>query len=228
MDPITIYSLLGVVALLLAAYAMSLRALSARWPGRWHTLFIWNAFNALIHAIFEGSYLYNCFFISAAFDSAVHHPVAITNFMNDRSRLYGPAYGGNWTSKLWQVYAKADHRWGGADSTVISLELLTVFGAGPLAAWICYGIAKKDWKVSPYLIVLATAELYGGWITFCPEWLTGSQNLDTSNFMFTWVYLFFFNMLWVVFPIYELYVAFGDIRDAFKIRRAVDAQKRLE
>ena len=27
-------------------------------------------------------------------------------------------------------------------------------------------------------------------MTFCPEWLTGSPNLDTSNVLYLWVYLF--------------------------------------
>ena len=53
-----------------------------------------------------------------------------------------------------------------------------------------------------WMVVLATGELYGGelrgmgmvkrseadvkigFMTFCPEWLTGSVNLDTSNFMY--------------------------------------------
>lgn len=26
-------------------------------------------------------------------------------------------------------------------------------------------------------------------MTFCPEWLTGSPNLETSNFLYLWVYL---------------------------------------
>ena len=162
LDPTTIYSLLGVLVLLLTAYTLSLRVLTTSTPGRLRTLFIWNAFNCLIHAIFEGSFLYNAFFTSTPFNSAIHHPATITNFLNDSGRLYGSAYGDNWASKLWLVYSKADHRWAGADATVISLELLTVFGAGPLSAWVCYGIAKRDWKVAPWLIVLATAELYGG------------------------------------------------------------------
>ena len=29
-----------------------------------------------------------------------------------------------------------------------------------------------------------TSELYGGFMTFAPEWLTGSPNLDTSNWMY--------------------------------------------
>ena len=52
-------------------------------------------------------------------------------------------------------------------------------------------------------------------MTFAPEWLTGCPNLDTSNFMYMWVYLFFFNMLWVVFPLWVLYEAYGAINGAF-------------
>jgi len=119
------------------------------------------------------------------------------------------------------VYAKADKRWAEADLTVISLELLTVFGAGPLALWICYGISRRDYRVAFWMIVLATGELYGGFMTFAPEWLSGSQNLDTSNFMFLWVYLVFFNMLWAFLPIYALYISFIDIGNAMSVRNNV-------
>ena len=54
-----------------------------------------------------------------------------------------------------------------------------------------------------------------GFMTFAPEWLTGNPNLDTSNFMYLWVYLVFFNMLWVFFPLWVLYLAYGNIGLAF-------------
>jgi hypothetical protein len=56
--PTTIFSLLGVVAILVAAYAASalLLSKSARAVDRY--IFIWLAFDALIHFIFEGSFLY--------------------------------------------------------------------------------------------------------------------------------------------------------------------------
>jgi hypothetical protein len=63
---------------------------------------------------------------------------------------------------LWMVYAKADKRWAGVDLAVVSLELLTVFFDGPLAVYVCYCLAKKDPKVSIWMIILATCELYGG------------------------------------------------------------------
>ena len=55
-------------------------------------------------------------------------------------------------------------------------------------------------------------------MTFCPEWLTGNVNLDGSNFMYLWVYLVFFNMLWVFIPIYAIYVSSQDILNAFAFR----------
>jgi hypothetical protein len=68
-----------------------------------------------------------------------------------------------------------------------------------------------------------------GFMTFAPEWLTGNQNLDTSNFMFLWVYLVFFNMLWVFLPLYALYISFIDIGSAFQIRnRFLLAQMEME
>ncbi len=52
-------------------------------------------------------------------------------------------------------------------------------------------------------------------MTFAPEWLSGNSNLDTSNFMHLWVYLVFFNMLWVWFPFWVLYEAYNNISLAF-------------
>jgi len=67
-----------------------------------------------------------------------------------------------------------------------------------------------------------------GFMTFAPEWLTGSPNLDTSNFMYMWVYLFFFNMLWVFFPLWVLFEAYGSICTAFaEAVQAGEGKKRL-
>ena len=60
-------------------------------------------------------------------------------------------------------------------------------------------------------------------MTFAPEWLTGNQNLDTSNPLFLWVFLVFFNMLWVVMPLYALWVAYWDIGNAMMVRDGVVA-----
>lgn len=58
-----------------------------------------------------------------------------------------------------------------------------------------------------------------GFMTFCPEWLTGNINLDGSNFMYMWVYLVFFNMLWVFIPLYAVWYSINDISNAFAVRQ---------
>lgn len=52
-------------------------------------------------------------------------------------------------------------------------------------------------------------------MTFCPEWLTGSPNLDTSNFLYLWVYLVFFNGIWVVVPLYLMWDSWFEMEECF-------------
>lgn len=174
-DTTTIVSLLAVLLMLNSAYILSTRVLSPSTPTKLRVLFIWHAFDALIHFILEGSFLYNNFTSSIPFDSASMHPALITNFLGQPDKVFGNRYADNWAGKLWMVYAKADARWAEADLTIISLELLTVLVAGPLALYICYIISVRNPMVSFWMIVLATGEIYGGFMTFAPEWLTGNQ-----------------------------------------------------
>ena len=39
-----------------------------------------------------------------------------------------------------------------------------------------------------------------GFMTFAPEWVEGSPNLDGSSFTLLWIYLVFMNGLWVLVP----------------------------
>ena len=182
-DRTTILSLAAALAVLITAYAVSLRVLHTSINTKLRILFIWHLFDSLIHFTFEGSFLYNCFFTytSVPPSSDYPHPASLTSpgvyFMGYADRLYGSQYGTSPTAKLWQEYAKADKRWAGADLTVISLELLTVFAAGPLAAYICELIRRGDsgGKLWFWASVLATGELYGGQL-YIFEQITQSIN----------------------------------------------------
>ncbi|KIK26770.1 hypothetical protein PISMIDRAFT_246614 [Pisolithus microcarpus 441] len=59
-------------------------------------------------------------------------------------------------------------------------------------------------------------------MTFCPEWLTGSPSLNTSNALFLWVYLVFMNSIWVVIPLWLMVDSYnhiaGSLRAAAKIK----------
>ncbi|KAK0976420.1 hypothetical protein LTR91_013652 [Friedmanniomyces endolithicus] len=185
----TVLSLLSTIAILAAAYLSSLALLPKSASPKIRLLFIWHAFDALIHFILEGSYLYNCFF------SYTTTPTPGL-WTKTPQTLASPTSPPTSTSSATSTASTApNHRWAGTDLTVISLELLTVFLGAPIALWICYCLRAQRADTWFWMVVLATGELYGGFMTFAPEWLSGSTNLDTTNFMYTWVYLFFFNTL---------------------------------
>jgi hypothetical protein len=195
-------------------------------------LFYWHAYDALTHIFIEGSFLYECFYSYAMLPAGVSKE---PYFLGHKDRVYGAAYGTGPSARLWQEYAKADRRWAVADAPTICIELLTVFLGGPAAVYVCYllwkasssrstasakGAAKaRLWLVAP---ALATAELYGGFMTFAPEWLTGSSQLDTSNAVYLWFYLFFFNTLWVWIPLWILWEAAKELRTAFVTAEKAD------
>lgn len=104
-------------------------------------------------------------------------------------------------SFMWREYGKADRRWMVRDGGIIALEMLTVLVMGPACLFAAYGTAKRaPWRHALQLAV-CVSELYGGWMTFAPEWFTGSPNLDTSYWVYTYVYLLWMNGVWVYIPI---------------------------
>jgi hypothetical protein len=213
----SIFALSAVTVLLATAYNSSFVLLRAPSTTKVRVLFIWHLFDALIHFTLEASYLYNVFFTSMstldiAYTRGMHSlpmtPAGVF-FLGDSKHLHGSFYGTSTAAKLWQEYAKADKRWGGSDLTVASLELLTVFVMAPLALYVCHLLRKQEHtKAWFWMAVVATGELYGGFMTFLPEWLAGSPNLDTSNFLTLWVYLGLFKAPWVLFPLWILWNAY--------------------
>ena len=117
-DQTTIVSLLSTVAILLVAYGLSRRLLASNTSSSLRFLFIWHAFDALIHFFLEGSFLYHCFFSSvpkADAEAAGYYPDP-HNYLGRTDLAHGSQAGGtNPFAQLWMVYAKADRRWAGID-----------------------------------------------------------------------------------------------------------------
>jgi hypothetical protein len=195
-------SLGAVAAVGLIAYVGSKTLLPkhAKWQDRF--TFIWLAFDAMIHFSFEGTFLY------------------LSTFGRQVNTSTGPF------AEMWKEYARADFRWGFSDETVVSLEILTVLGAGPMSCYILKQLIKDDPARHYWIVVLSTAEIYGGWMTFCPEWLTGNPNLDTSNALYFWVYLMFMNIIWVVIPLWLMYDSYGHIASSLRFAQATARTKK--
>ncbi|KAI5776563.1 Emopamil binding protein-domain-containing protein [Geopyxis carbonaria] len=213
----TVLSFFLVLVLLFAAYAVSVFHLDSRASGKTRFIYIWHLFDALIHLIFEGSFVYYSLFSSAPVPTSQSPAL-----WGDRSVSYGAKYSSAPLAGLWTEYGRADRRWEEADVGVLSLEILTVIGGGALAAWICFMVARGQERRWFWISVLAVAELYGGWMTFVPEWISGSHSLDTSNPMYTWVYLFFFNTIWVWIPLWLLWEAYWQFIPALEMMGRVE------
>lgn len=234
LDAGTLLSLGIAFSLMPAAQTLAAYTLPKTISPKQKFLFLWHAYDFLTHFIIEGSYLYHVFFsyIELPVTTADYpHPAIPRNsayFLARKDRKYGALYSTAPMARLWQEYAKADHRWGGADLTIISLEMLTVGLAGPAAMYICYliykvasspaGQLKANLQARMWFIatVLATGELYGGFITFSPEWLSGNTQLQGDDPVYLWLYLVFFNILWVFIPFWVLWEAWSEITKAFE------------
>ena len=135
-------------------------------------LYFWHLLDGLTHLLVESTYVYNCFSnYIPVIDQVTLSTSKVAFFLGRRDRLYGNAYGTTASARLWQEYAKADKRYAGIDLTTLSLEIITVFLAGPLALYVAELIQsdlrsntgeRMSGKTWFWATVLATGELYGG------------------------------------------------------------------
>lgn len=218
-DKVTILSLALTVVLLVAAYGTSLAALAPTTSSKLRAIFIWHLFDVFIHFILEGTFVYHSLFSFATPEQLATQPPHVRDAPY---QVAGALFSDAPMAKLWQVYAKADLRWGVGEPNIVSIEILTVFGAGSIAALIVY-LIQRDERMGVrsgtgqgrtkwfWMVVLATMELYGGFMTFVPEWIIGSPGLVTSNWVYKWLYLFFFNTLWVWIPGWILWEGYWEL-----------------
>ena len=132
-------------------------------------LYYWHLLDSLTHLLFESTYIYNCF--TSYITVPLSTPTPSYVFLGQHGRLYGNAYAENLFGAASRIYAKADSRYSGIDLTTLSLEIITVFLAGPLALYIASSIsrdAKRSGLIRGHTwlwaTILATAELYGGYV----------------------------------------------------------------
>jgi hypothetical protein len=234
-----------ILSLAWAFSCMPLAQLATKWAlpkstsTKYKVLFWWTTYDFLTHFMIEAFYLYHSLFsyiqLPAPISSAI--PGDHIPYLYGRAdRRYGAFYADTPTGRLWQEYAKADKRWGGADLCVICLEILTCCVAAPIEVYTAYQIYKyananrSAVKAAAYTMLwftamtTATMELYGGFMTFGPEWLSGNTQLDTTNPIYVYLYLTFFNILWVFFPFWILYVGYLEMSKAFTM--VVDSAKK--
>jgi hypothetical protein len=143
--------------------------------------FVWFCIDAFTHLTIELGYLY----------------LALTTTAKESD---------SFLAKIWKEYSRADSRWEVRDEGIISVEMATVF-VGLLCLVQLWALASNKPYRHALQIVICVAELYGGWMTFAPEWFAASPNkhLNASDWKLLWIYLVFMNGLWVVVPLVLLW-----------------------
>ncbi|KAF8914890.1 Emopamil-binding protein [Mucidula mucida] len=139
-------------------------------------------------------------FMWLAFDAMIH-------FSFEGSWLYLSVLGRQVNTsvgpfaEMWREYAAADYRWGVSD------PLWSPWNSSPFwAPAQCAATSSSSWFLTTLRGTIGLC-----WMTFCPEWLTGSENLNTSNPLYLWVYLFFMNVIWVLIPIWLMVESYSVI-----------------
>ncbi|XP_028646313.1 emopamil-binding protein-like [Erpetoichthys calabaricus] len=193
LSPLSARCLLACGLQLALAYVLAQR-LGARCSSTDRWVLLWLCYDAIVHITLEGPFVY-------------------------LSLVSTVATSDNLLAELWKEYGKADKRWLYSDPTIVSIELLTVIFVGLLAVILIYSIIKDTFYRHFLQIALCVCELYGGWMTFCPEWLMGSPSLDTSNWLYFWIYLVFFNGLWIVIPVLLLLQSWFWFQDAYYLQK---------
>ncbi|XP_055500843.1 emopamil-binding protein-like isoform X1 [Leucoraja erinacea] len=198
LSPAALCSLLLCSAQLVLAYALSLY-FGQRRPPLDRALLTWLFYDCITHFTLEGPFVY----------------MSLTGTV---------AQSDNVLAFLWKEYGKADARWLYSDPTIVSLEILTVVLDGILALVLINAIVKDKFYRHFVQITLCVCELYGGWMTFCPDWLNGSPNLNTSNWLYLWVYLTFFNGIWLVVPGLLLWQSWLSLKEMHQ--KKIDVEKK--
>ena len=76
-------------------------------------------------------------------------------------------------------------------------------------------VSYMEVRVRPHGLVVSKLTS-AGFMTFCPEWLSGNTQLAGDDPVYLWLYLVFFNVLWVFIPAWVLWEAWKEVSKNFE------------
>uniref|UniRef100_A0A8C6UWK1 EBP like n=1 Tax=Neogobius melanostomus TaxID=47308 RepID=A0A8C6UWK1_9GOBI len=180
-----------------AAYLMTRRfGGNSSMTDRW--VLTWLFYDVIVHVTLEG-------------------PFVLMSLRGSVEASEGPV------AQLWQEYGKADRRWLSSDPNIVSVEILTVVLCSALGLALIHAVVHDKHYRHFLQISLSVCELYGGWMTFAPEWLQGCPSLNqASSWLHLWVYLVFFNGIWVLVPALLLLQSWAALRGLHRGKTRAD------
>ncbi|XP_026185238.1 emopamil-binding protein-like [Mastacembelus armatus] len=167
---------------------------------RW--ILLWLFYDVIVHLTLEGPFVY-------------------MSLVGTVETSEGPL------AELWKEYGKADSRWLVSDPTIVSVEILTVVLDSLLGALLIHAVLEDKYYRHFLQVALSVCELYGCWMTFCPDWLLGSPSLNTSSRLYLWLYLVFFNGVWVLVPVLLLVQSWFSLKSLHMLRTGINKKKKM-
>ncbi|RDL39391.1 EBDP2, emopamil-binding protein [Venustampulla echinocandica] len=196
--------LLGSFSTLCAAILLGTLAIVKRLhpnlPGKEKAAIWWFVLSGCIHLFFEGYFSYNHTRMGPAQD------------------LFG---------QLWKEYALSDSRYLTSDPFVLCMETITAFTWGPLCFIVAAFITTSHPLRHPLQIIVCTGQIYGLILYYATSMFDHYYKEVTYSrpeFVYFWIYYFFINFLWMIFPGALLVSSVRRIANAFKTLEKMEAK----
>jgi hypothetical protein len=119
-----------------------------------------------------------------------------------------------WAYPWWAYIDGGDMRYAEATPTLLMMEVLSVtngvIGATGLVLW--YRSRGRDVRSILLFMAMAVVHIYSTSLYYGGEIIAGLPNVDTSNFLDTWIKFGLANVSWLIFPPFVLVWGVGWIR----------------
>jgi cholestenol Delta-isomerase len=167
----------SVTALVAALTWLAASSLSGRDRG----MVVWLVITGIIHVVVEGAFSLNARF-----------------YQNENPTML--------LLELWKEYSKADSRYATRDTFTTAMETCTAFLVGPMCFAAAYGLLKRcSWRWV-LVLVLSTFQLYGDILYFATYWMD-EADFSRPEPMYFWFYFVTINGIWVVIPLWCVWVS---------------------
>ncbi|KAF8852338.1 EBP-domain-containing protein [Acephala macrosclerotiorum] len=129
--------------------------------------------------------------------------------------------------QLWKEYALSDSRYLTSDPFVLCMETVTAFTWGPLCFVVALFVATSHPLRHPLQIIVCVGQIYGLILYYATSmfdhFYTG-VTYSRPEFLYFWVYYFFMNFIWMVFPGMLLVSSVRTIAKAFQALEKLDSR----
>ncbi|RKP11257.1 Emopamil-binding protein [Piptocephalis cylindrospora] len=152
-------------------------------------IFLWFVMSGCIHLGLEGYYAFT------------HRTIAGDNTV---------------LANLWKEYALSDSRYLSSDPFVLVMESVTAIFWGPGCLLVAYFLLTRHPALHPTQLIVSLGQIYGCVLYYFTTLFEGGPHCRPEPYYF-YFYFVFFNIFWIVTPLYLLRQSFTEIVKALRL-----------